>query len=74
METHDEIMTIPEVATLLKIAQKTVYVLAQHGDLPGFKVGGQWRFSRLAINKWIDAKSQSAVEASDSKRRSARRG
>jgi excisionase family DNA binding protein len=74
MATHDEILTIPEVAALLKIAEKTVYVLAQRGDLPGFKVGGQWRFSRGAINKWIDAKSQSAVEASDFKRRTRVRG
>lgn len=74
MENRDEIMTIPEVAALLKIAEKTVYVLAQRGDVPGFKVGGQWRFSRGAIDKWIDAKSQSAVETSDSKRRRRRRG
>ena len=55
---HDEILTIPEVAELLKIAEKTVYALAQRRELPGFKVGGQWRFSRAAINDWIDARSR----------------
>ena len=56
---HDEILTIPEVAELLKIAEKTVYSLVQKRGLPGFKVGGQWRFSRPAINEWIDARSRS---------------
>jgi excisionase family DNA binding protein len=57
MSSHDEILTIPELAELLKIARKTVYVLVQRGEIPAFKVGGQWRFSRGAINTWIDARS-----------------
>jgi len=55
---HDEILTIPEVAELLKIADKTAYALAQRGELPGFKVGGQWRFSRAAINDWIETRTR----------------
>jgi len=61
---HDEILTIPEVAELLKVAAKTVYALAQKRELPGFKVGGQWRFSRPAINEWIDARSRPNEPAS----------
>lgn len=37
----DEILTLTEVAQLLKIAEKTVYTMAQQGDLPAFKVRGQ---------------------------------
>jgi excisionase family DNA binding protein len=54
---NDPILTISEVAALLKIAQKTVYLLAQRGEVPGFKVGGQWRFSRAAIDSWIETAS-----------------
>jgi excisionase family DNA binding protein len=54
----DEILTIPDVAALLKIAEKTVYGLAQRGELPAFKVGGQWRFSRAAMKQWIQSRSQ----------------
>jgi excisionase family DNA binding protein len=43
---NDDILTIPEVAELLRIAEKTVYTLAQRGEIPAFKLGGQWRFSR----------------------------
>jgi excisionase family DNA binding protein len=50
----DEILTLPEVARLLKVAEKTVYTMAQRGALPAFKVGGQWRFKRADIDAWIE--------------------
>ena len=50
----DEILTLPEVAKLLKVADKTVYTMAQRGALPAFKVGGQWRFKRDDIDAWIE--------------------
>jgi excisionase family DNA binding protein len=48
-----EILTIREVADLLKIGEKTAYTMAQRGELPGFKVRGQWRFRRTDIDQWI---------------------
>lgn len=36
----DDILTIQEVATYLKLNEKTAYRLASEGKLPGFKVGG----------------------------------
>jgi len=50
----DEILTLPEVAQLLKVAEKTVYTMAQKGQLPAFKVGGQWRFKRADLDQWIE--------------------
>ena len=50
----DEILTLPEVAGLLKVAEKTVYTMAQKSQLPAFKVGGQWRFRRIDIDHWIE--------------------
>ena len=58
MTSQDDILTISEVASLLKVAEKTVYGLAQKGNIPGFKVGGQWRFKRTAIDSWIEAKTK----------------
>jgi excisionase family DNA binding protein len=51
--SSDEILTIRDVAALLKIGEKTAYTMAQDGDLPGFKVRGQWRFRHSDINAWI---------------------
>lgn len=50
----DEILTLPEVAQLLKVADKTVYTMAQKGELPAFKVRGQWRFKRADLDQWIE--------------------
>lgn len=56
----DEILTLPEVATLLKVAEKTVYTMAQRGGLPAFKVGGQWRFKRVDLDQWIEDSKRGA--------------
>ena len=49
-----EIMTIEEVASYLKVSERTVYEWAQKGDLPGGKIGTTWRFKSSDIEKWIN--------------------
>ena len=51
-------MTIRELAAYLKMAEKTLYRLAAESAIPGFKVGGSWRFRKSEIEKWIKAKEQ----------------
>ncbi|MGI2097449.1 methylation-associated defense system helix-turn-helix domain-containing protein MAD1 [Shewanella glacialipiscicola] len=50
----NDILTIQEVATYLKLNEKTTYRLASEGKLPGFKVGGTWRFKRTDLDNWIE--------------------
>lgn len=50
----DEILTLKEVAKYLKLAEKTAYRLAAEGKIPGFKVGGSWRFKKEDIINWIE--------------------
>ncbi|MCZ8499001.1 helix-turn-helix domain-containing protein [Vibrio lentus] len=43
----DQILTLKEVAAYLKVGRETAQGgLASEGKLPGFKVGGSWRFKR----------------------------
>lgn len=58
----DRILTIREVADLLKINEKTVYKLAAESKIPGFKVGGSWRFDRGTITDWIARNSGLSTE------------
>lgn len=51
---NEEVLKIKDVAALLKVGEKTVYSMAQAGELPAFKVRGQWRFSRKDIDAWIE--------------------
>ena len=57
-EMQTDIMTIREVADYLKLTEKTAYRLVAEGKIPGFKVGGSWRFRRSEIERWIDERSQ----------------
>ncbi len=56
---NDEILTLKQVAEYLKLAEKTAYRLAAEGKLPGFKVGGSWRFKQSDIEKWIEQSKKS---------------
>jgi len=49
----DEIMTIKDLSSYLKINEKTIYKLAKQGKLPGIKIGGMWRFKKDAIDNWM---------------------
>ena len=50
------ILTLDEVAAYLKAGKRTVYRLAQNGEIPGFKLGGTWRFRRSELDSWIAAR------------------
>ena len=55
---RDDILTFPRGHQPPEAAVKEVYGLAQKGDLPAFKVGGQWRFRRAAIESWIEENTE----------------
>lgn len=46
-------LSVDEVAAQFGVTPTTVYRLAQRGSLPGFKVGGQWRFSHEMLDSWV---------------------
>ncbi len=54
-DADGEILTLDEVAAYLKVGKKTAYRLAQLGHIPGFKLGGSWRFRRTELDRWIAA-------------------
>jgi len=58
----DDILTIQELAIYLKLNEKTAYRLASEGKLPGFKVGGSWRFKRVDIEQWIEEQKNKDVK------------
>jgi excisionase family DNA binding protein len=67
------IMTIGEVADYLKVTERTIYRLAGAKQIPAFKVGGSWRFSKSDIDEWIKKQSvegldSAGTEASKSKK------
>ncbi len=46
-------MNITEAAEFLGLHRHTVRALAERGDLPGQKLGRQWRFLRSALESYL---------------------
>lgn len=53
----DMTLTVREVAALLKLASKTIYSMAKAGEIPAFKVRGQWRVRRVDFETWMESQA-----------------
>ena len=51
---ENEIMTIEEVATYLRLKPQTIYKWAQEKRIPAAKLGKEWRFRRSVLDRWLD--------------------
>lgn len=50
---QNEVMNGDEAAIFLKMPKSTLLKLCTEGQLPGVKVGRQWRFNRFALENWM---------------------
>jgi len=50
-----EVFSLDEAAKYLRVATVTLGRRARAGEVPGRKVGNQWRFSREALDKWLQS-------------------
>lgn len=53
-----EVLTLEEVADLLKVEPEIAAALAESGELPGRRVGEEWRFARRAVLDWLAEKER----------------
>jgi excisionase family DNA binding protein len=49
----EPLLRIADIVRLLQVSPGTVYRLVHKGDLPGVRVGGQWRFRRIDCESWL---------------------
>jgi excisionase family DNA binding protein len=50
---ENEVLTLEQLAELLSLDVESAHGLAEAGELPGRKLGEEWRFSRRAILDWL---------------------
>jgi len=55
-KSENEIMTLEEVASYLRLKPQTIYRWAQEKRIPAAKLGKEWRFRRSLIDLWLDEK------------------
>ena len=52
MRPETKVITISELSDYLRVHRSTLYRLLKKGELPGFKIGSDWRFNVEAIDRW----------------------
>lgn len=52
MHPDTKVITISELSEYLRVHRSTLYRLLKKGELPGFKIGSDWRFNVEAIDRW----------------------
>jgi excisionase family DNA binding protein len=50
-EPH-KVLTVKEVSEYLRVHTSTIYRLVKRGDIPGFRLGSDWRFNAESIDRW----------------------
>ena len=64
MENDDfKVLNVSGLANYLRIHRSTIYRLLKRGDLPGFKIGSDWRFNIETIDQWRLQQGADQLEA-----------
>ena len=53
-ESADRLMTVRQLAAYLNLNERTVLKLVSEGEIPGVKIGNQWRFRKAMLDAWLD--------------------
>jgi excisionase family DNA binding protein len=64
MDPQNKWLTIEDLSSYLKMSRTKLYQMAQKGELPGSKIGTQWRFDRDRIDEWMESLSNAAAGGS----------
>jgi len=52
-----ELMTLEEVASYLRVTEKTIYRLLDKRGIPATRVGHLWRFDKVSIDMWLNLRA-----------------
>ncbi len=70
---ENDIMTLEEVASYLRLKSQTIYTWAQDKKIPAAKLGKEWRFKKSIVDEWfvqhIDEKFSEVVNTWKEKQR-----
>ncbi len=59
-----ELLTVDEVAELLRLTKKGVYSMVEARRIPHFKVSNRVRFARADVVRWLEENRVPALEES----------
>ena len=56
------LLTLSEAADLLQVSTRTLQRMIRNGQLPAFKVGGQWRVRETQLRQWVENRQSPLVK------------
>ncbi|HSE84773.1 MAG TPA: helix-turn-helix domain-containing protein [Candidatus Binatia bacterium] len=56
------LLTLSEAANLLQVSTRTLQRMIRNGELPAFKVGGQWRVRETQLRQWVENRESPLVK------------
>src|SRR5439155_18736150 len=62
-QAHAEVLTLAEAASYLRVPETDVVRMVQERNLPGQKIGEQWRFLKAGLQKWLATPPGSSKQA-----------
>ena len=67
MERLKEVMTLREASQYLGISPDTLYKYLSEDRIPAFKLGNRWRFKKDLLDRWMEKKSERALDHVEAK-------
>ncbi|HVN64365.1 MAG TPA: helix-turn-helix domain-containing protein [Candidatus Binataceae bacterium] len=62
------VMTVKDLSDYLRVHPSTIYKLLRRGELPGFRIGTDWRFNAEVIDRWCLERNLKVSESGSSSR------
>jgi len=53
MSNFPEILTLQQAAAMLQVSERTIQRMVKRGEIPGTRIGGQWRFDRDQLRAMV---------------------
>lgn len=63
LEAARGLLTVAEVAELLRKSVTVIYRLAERSQIPCFRIGGEWRFDPSTLAFWLIKKDPTLAAA-----------
>ncbi len=65
MNACEEVLTVSDVANLLGLPRHIVYSKALAGEIPSFRIGRRYKFSRTKVLEWFEVKFDKTIDVNE---------
>jgi excisionase family DNA binding protein len=67
VKSNPNLLDLRECAAYLGFSTDAVYIYAQQGKLPAFKLGNRWRFPKAQLDQWIEQQAKNRDQGTENR-------